>query len=132
VEAHRVVRCRGSHISLDNQLTDGGEIVSLTRRPPFNARKIPGTHFCQRLSRPQRHNVVGRMMSNDLIGNRTRDLPAGSIVPQPTTLPRAPLNSGYTHKKQFWMYDHRSVRRRVTYALHARWTLMLQSISGCV
>jgi hypothetical protein len=29
--------------------------------------------------------------SNDLIGNRTRDLPACSIVPQPTTLPRAPF-----------------------------------------
>jgi hypothetical protein len=26
---------------------------------------------------------------NDLIGKRTRDLPAGVIVPQPTTLPRA-------------------------------------------
>jgi hypothetical protein len=26
---------------------------------------------------------------NDLIGNRTRDFPACSIVPQPTTLPRA-------------------------------------------
>jgi hypothetical protein len=31
---------------LDNQLTDGGEVVSLTRRPPFTPRKIPGTHFC--------------------------------------------------------------------------------------
>jgi hypothetical protein len=28
--------------------------------------------------------------SNDLIGNRTRDHSACSIVPQPTTLPRAP------------------------------------------
>jgi hypothetical protein len=36
---------------------------------------------------------AGRIMStekcNGLIGNRTRDLPACSIVPQPTTLPRA-------------------------------------------
>jgi hypothetical protein len=32
--------------------------------------------------------------SNDLIGIRTRDLPACSIVPQPTTLPRAPTESG--------------------------------------
>jgi hypothetical protein len=30
--------------------------------------------------------------SNDLIGNRTRALPACSIVPQRTTLPRAPLS----------------------------------------
>jgi hypothetical protein len=32
--------------------------------------------------------------SSDLIGNRTRDLPACSIMPQPTTLPRAPRSSG--------------------------------------
>jgi hypothetical protein len=31
---------------LDNRLTEGGEVVSLTRRPPFTPRKIPGTHFC--------------------------------------------------------------------------------------
>jgi hypothetical protein len=31
---------------LDNRLTDGGEVVSLTRRRPFTPRKIPGTHFC--------------------------------------------------------------------------------------
>jgi hypothetical protein len=31
---------------LDNRLTDGGEVVSLTRRPPFNPWRIPGTHFC--------------------------------------------------------------------------------------
>jgi hypothetical protein len=31
---------------LDNQLTDGGDVVSLTLRPPYTPRKIPGTHFC--------------------------------------------------------------------------------------
>jgi hypothetical protein len=29
----------------DSRLTDDGEVVSLTRRPPF-AQKIPGTCFC--------------------------------------------------------------------------------------
>jgi hypothetical protein len=29
--------------------------------------------------------------SNNFIGNRTRDLPAFSIVPQPSKLPDAPL-----------------------------------------
>jgi hypothetical protein len=62
------------------------------RRPPFTRRKTPDTHFCQRLSRPQGHNAAGRERStekyNDLIGNRTRDLPACSIMPQPTMLPR--------------------------------------------
>jgi len=50
--------------------------------PPGN---IPGTHFCQRLSRPQGHSAVGRIMSiknsNDTIENRTRDLPACGAVP---------------------------------------------------
>jgi hypothetical protein len=36
---------------LDNRLTDGGEVVSLTRRPPFTPRKIPGTQLCYRLNR---------------------------------------------------------------------------------
>jgi hypothetical protein len=31
---------------LDNRLTDGSEVVSLKRRLPFTAKKIPGTHFC--------------------------------------------------------------------------------------
>jgi hypothetical protein len=49
VEAHRVVRRRGSLRFLDNWLNDGGEVASLTRRQPFtppSPRKIPGTHFC--------------------------------------------------------------------------------------
>jgi hypothetical protein len=79
---------------LDNRLTDGGEVFSLTRRPPFTPRNIPGTHFCQRQSRTQNHSTAGRIgliaKSNYLTGNRTRDLSACSIMPQPTTLPRAP------------------------------------------
>jgi hypothetical protein len=41
LEAHMVVRRRGSHIFLDNRLTDDGEVVSLTSRPPFTPRMIP-------------------------------------------------------------------------------------------
>jgi hypothetical protein len=56
-------------------------------------RKIPGTHFCQRLSRPLGYSYAGRNKSiektNDVIGNRTRDLPACIIVPQPTMLLQA-------------------------------------------
>jgi hypothetical protein len=61
--------------------------------PPWD---IPSTHFCYRLSQPQGHSAAGRIMSmknsNDTIGNRTRDLPACSAVPQPTALPRAPIS----------------------------------------
>ena len=63
--------------------------------PPGN---IPGTHFCQRLSRPQGHSAAGRIMSmknsSETIGNRTRDLSTYSAVPQPTAPPRAPTNTG--------------------------------------
>jgi hypothetical protein len=39
--------CDTSRLShfLDNQLTDGGEVFSLMRRPSFTPRKITGTHF---------------------------------------------------------------------------------------
>jgi hypothetical protein len=74
-------------------LTYGGQVVSLICQPPFAPRKIPGTHFCQRLSRPQGDSVAGGIRligkSIDLMGNRSRDVAASSIVPQPTTLPRA-------------------------------------------
>jgi hypothetical protein len=30
----------------DIRLTNGGKVVSPTRRPLFTPRKIPGTHFC--------------------------------------------------------------------------------------
>jgi hypothetical protein len=35
---------------------------------------------------------------SDTIGNRTRDLPACSAVPQPTALPRAPGHTLYSSK----------------------------------
>ena len=51
--------------------------VSFTHRPPLLPGNTPGTHFCQRLSRPQGHSAIGRIMSlknsSDTIGNRTRD-----------------------------------------------------------
>ena len=47
-------------------------------------RRIPGIHFCWRLSRSQVHNAAGRIKSmenlKDPIGNRNRDLPACSAV----------------------------------------------------
>jgi hypothetical protein len=47
---------------------------------PYTPRKIPGTHFCKRLSRLQGHSAAERIRSteesNDLIDNRTRDFSA--------------------------------------------------------
>jgi hypothetical protein len=75
----------------------------------------------ERLSQPQGHSVAGRIRSieksNHFIGNRTRDLSACSIVPQPTTLPRVPLFA-YIEVKEHTLHpssglssDSRNVQR---------------------
>jgi hypothetical protein len=87
VEAHRFVRPWGSHIfyTIGSQMAVRLSALRTGRH----------ANFCQRLSRSQGYSAAGKIRSteesNDLIGNRTSDLPACSIMPQPTTLPRAPL-----------------------------------------
>ena len=41
---------------------DGGKVVSLKHRPPLHPGNAPGTHFCYRLSRPQGHSAIGRIL----------------------------------------------------------------------
>jgi len=64
---------------------EGDKVVSLTYRPPLPPGNAPGTHFCQRLGRPQDHSAIGRIMSmknfNDAIWDRTSDLPICSTAP---------------------------------------------------
>jgi len=53
-----------------------GKVVSLTHRPLLPPGNVSGNHFCWRLSRPQGHSAIGRIMSlknsNDTIWNRTK------------------------------------------------------------
>jgi hypothetical protein len=79
---------------LHNRLTDGGKVVSPTHRQLSTLHK----HFLVRISvtgwvNPRttvRMGILGKLKNvNDLIGFRTRDLPACSIMPQPTTLSQA-------------------------------------------
>jgi hypothetical protein len=79
MEAHRVVRRRGSHVFW----TIGSHMaVRLSAVRPGRP-LLPGMFLAGRIRSSE--------VSNDLIGNRTSDLPAGSIVRQPTALPRAPF-----------------------------------------
>jgi hypothetical protein len=76
VEAHRVVRRRGSHISLDNRLADGGKVGA---GGPLSPGRFLVLISVKRPSQLQGHSAPGRIRSiekpNDLIGNRTRNLP---------------------------------------------------------
>ena len=83
----------------------------------------PGTHFCQRLSRPLGHSAARRITSiknpNDTTGNRTRELPFCSAVPQPTVPQCAPstyvfrtFHTAHSHKyfpinhQMVWLTQH--------------------------
>jgi hypothetical protein len=81
---------------LENLLTDGCEVVSLPRRPSFAFRIISDTPLYERLSRSYCYSVAGKTKwiekSSDLNETRTRDLPACSLVPQPTTHPLLKLD----------------------------------------
>jgi len=41
---------------------NGGKVFSLTHRPPLPSGNTPGTHLCQRLSRPQGQSAIGRIL----------------------------------------------------------------------
>jgi hypothetical protein len=89
MEDHRVETSRLPHF-LDHRLTDGGEVVSLTRQLFFTPRKISWYSFLLAVEATQGRSAAGRIRSiekaNYIIGNRTRDLQVCGIVLQPTTL----------------------------------------------
>jgi hypothetical protein len=79
---------------LDNQLTEGSKVVSLTCRPPITPQEDSWYSFLLGWVNPrpimQLEGLGNLKNSDDLIRNRTRDLPACSIVTQPNMLPCAP------------------------------------------
>jgi hypothetical protein len=69
---------------LDNRLTEDDEVVSHTRQPPFTPHEDSWYSFLLEAESTQGHNAARRTRSIDkihLVGDRTRDLPACSIVP---------------------------------------------------
>ena len=89
-EGSRKSRLPDSRIKPYTKIVRLSTVLTGRLYPPGN---IPGTHFYYRLSLPQGHSAAGRNMSlknsEDTIGNRARDLPACSAVPQPTAPKRA-------------------------------------------
>ena len=83
----------GSQISRQSAHVDG-KIFSPTPWQPLPSRKFSWYSFLLEAESTQWHSAAGRIMSmkncNDTIGNRTCDLPACSVVIQPTAPPRAP------------------------------------------
>jgi hypothetical protein len=67
--------------------------------------------------------------SNDIIGNRTRDLPACSAVPQPTALPRAPPTKGES-KFTWYMSMLIHVRLLPMYVLEVKNLVWILCFSG--
>jgi len=41
---------------------DSGKVVSLTHRPPLPIGNAPGTHFCLKMSQPQGHSAIRRIL----------------------------------------------------------------------
>jgi hypothetical protein len=81
---------------------------------PLPPRKFPGTHFCYRLSRPQDHSAAGRIRpiekSNDLIRNRTGDLPK-RIVLKPNKNKARPTVQTLARRTYIHTYIHTALQR---------------------
>jgi hypothetical protein len=91
-QALRVPGGRGSQISRQCS-HKGGKVVSPTHRSPLSTKKYSWYSFLSEAEStpgPQcgRKDYVNEKNSTDTIGNRTRDLPVSSTVPQLTAPPR--------------------------------------------
>jgi hypothetical protein len=95
MEAHRVVRGRGSHIFQTIGSKMAVRLSALCAGRPLHPGRFLVLISVKGWVDPQAYSAAERIRSieksNDLIANQTRDHPASSIVPQPTTLPRAPM-----------------------------------------
>jgi hypothetical protein len=114
VKPHRIVRRRGPTFSLESRVTDGSRFVNLTHRQPFTPQEDSWYSFLLEVESNQGHSAAGRSRSIEIIhlsGTRIRDLPVCNIVPQPTTLPRAPDFTSTFIFTSMWMNCYRILKK---------------------
>jgi hypothetical protein len=98
-ERHRYANLLGASVSRPRRQCEARKLsAAKCGRGLACCDKIPGTHFRLRLSQPLGHSVTRKIRSMEksydlLIGNRTTNLLACSIVPQPTMLLCAPITT---------------------------------------
>jgi hypothetical protein len=89
-QALKVPESWGSQISRQSA-HESGKVISPKHRSPLHPRKYYWYSFLLETESIQGHCVAGRIMSmknsNEIIGNRTLDLPTSRAVPQPTAPP---------------------------------------------
>jgi hypothetical protein len=88
---------------LDNRLTDGGKDVSLARRPSFTPQEDSWYSVLLEAESTPGPYCGWKDEEIYLIETRTRDLPACSIVPQPTTLQHAPIFMDTSKYRNFFV-----------------------------
>jgi hypothetical protein len=90
---------------------EGGKVVSPTHRPPLPPQEIFLVLISDRgWVDPRGHSAAGKIMSmknsSDTIGNRTRDLPACSVVPNPTAPSSSPTCFEQIFLNILWSISH--------------------------
>jgi hypothetical protein len=100
LDRHRVIQEFEAPIISRQSAHEGGEFLSPTHRPPLPPGNIACTHFFWSLSRPRAivRPIMSIKNSKETIGNRTRDLPTCSALPQQTACPNNNNNNNNNNK----------------------------------
>jgi hypothetical protein len=104
---------RGSHTFLDNRLAEAVALSALRANRTLTPGRLPLVISVRSRVDPKNRNAASRIgsieKSNGLTKIRSRHLRAGSVVPQPTTLPRTPTSVSAFQELQRFSIENQSV-----------------------